>query len=47
MPMNPQMMTQNMMGMMQHAGLGADMMRRCQEMMFPPIFLDSPSAIRG
>ena len=47
MPMNPQMMMQNMMGMMQQAGIDPNMMRRCQAMMFAPVFLDSPAAIRG
>ncbi|MEW6136917.1 MAG: Spy/CpxP family protein refolding chaperone [Thermodesulfobacteriota bacterium] len=47
MPMNPQMMMQNMMGMMQQAGVDPNMMRRCQAMMFAPVFLDSPAAIRG
>lgn len=47
MPMNPQMMRQNMMGMMQQAGIDPNMMRRCQAMMFAPVFLDSPAAIRG
>jgi hypothetical protein len=46
MPMNPQMM-QRMMGMMQQAGVGPDMMQRCMVMMRTPVFLDSPSAIRG
>lgn len=47
MPMNPQAMMQRMMGMMQQAGVDAGMMRRCQAMMFTPVFLDSPFAIRG
>jgi len=47
MPMTPQMMMQRMMGMMQPAGVGPDIMRRCQVMMSTPVFLDSPSAIRG
>jgi hypothetical protein len=47
MPMNPQMMMQRMMGMMQQSGVGADMMQRCMVMMRTPVFLDSPSAIRG
>ena len=40
MPMNPQMV-------MQQAGIDPNMMRRCQAMMFAPVFLDSPAAIRG
>jgi len=47
MPMNPQMMMQNMMGMMQQGGIDPNMMRRCQAMMFAPVFLDSPAAMRG
>lgn len=47
MPMNPQMMMKNMMGMMQQAGVGPEMMQRCMVMMRTPVFLDSPSAIRG
>ncbi len=45
--MNPQMMMKNMMGMMQQGGVDPSMMRRCMVMMRTPIFLDSPSAIRG
>lgn len=47
MPMNPQMMMQRMMGMMQQAGVSLDMMHRCMVMMRSPVFLDSPAAIRG
>lgn len=47
MPMNPQMMMQRMMGMMQQAGVGPDMMQRCMVMMRTPVFLDSPATIRG
>ena len=47
MPMNPQMMRQKMMGMMEQAGIDPNMMRRCQAIMFAPVFLDSPAAIRG
>jgi hypothetical protein len=47
MPMNSQMMMQRMMDMMQQAGVGPDMMRRCQTMMRTAIFPDSPSAILG
>ncbi len=45
-PMDPQKM-KNMMGMMQQAGVGPDMMQRCMVMMRTPVFLDSPSAISG
>lgn len=47
MPMNPQMMMQNMMGMMQQAGVGPEIMQRCMAMMRTQVFLDSPAAIRG
>ncbi|MGB6064828.1 MAG: hypothetical protein WBG50_08460 [Desulfomonilaceae bacterium] len=45
--MNPQMMMKNMMGMMQQSGVDPSMMRWCMVIMSTPIFLDSPSAIRG
>lgn len=45
MRMNPQMMMQRMMGMMEQAGVDSGMMRRCMVMMRNPVFLDSPSAI--
>ncbi|MGC8604218.1 MAG: hypothetical protein ACP5VS_11070 [Desulfomonilaceae bacterium] len=47
MPMNPQMMMQNMMGMMQQAGVDPNMMRRCKTMMSAPVFMDSPAVISG
>jgi hypothetical protein len=47
MPMDPQKMMKNMMGMMQQAGMDPNMMQRCMIMMRTPVFLDSPSAIRG
>lgn len=45
--MNPRMVMENMMEMVQQAGMGPDVMQRCRAMMFTPIFLDSPAAIRG
>lgn len=45
--MNPRMVMENMMGMMRHAGIDPHMIRRCHAMMFAPMFLDSPAAIRG
>ena len=47
MPMDPQAMMQQCMGMMQQAGVPAEMMRRCQVMMNTPVFLDSPCAVFG
>ena len=47
MPMNPQMMMQRMMGMMQQAGADTEIVRRCRTMMFTPVFPDSPAGIRG
>ena len=47
MSMDPAAMMQQCMGMMQEAGVPAEMMRRCQVMMKTPIFLDSPCAVFG
>jgi len=47
MPMDPQKMMKSMMGMMQQAGMDPNMMQRCMVMMRTPVFLDSPSAVRG
>ncbi|MDR3603228.1 MAG: hypothetical protein P4L38_01245 [Syntrophaceae bacterium] len=47
MPMNPQMMMQNMMGMMRQAGIDPNMMRRWKAMISAPVFMDSPAAISG
>ena len=45
MPMNPEMMMHQMMGMMEQTGVDTGMMRRCMAMMRNPVFFDSPSAV--
>ncbi len=47
MPISPQAMMQQCMGMMRQAGVSEEMMRRCQVMIKTPIFLDSPCAVFG